>query len=96
MSGVADPAARIDPDSIRQAILDLTAARGPVASICPSEAARACMAGPTWQGLMGPVRAAAVALALEGRIEILRKGKPVDPRAFKGVYRLRIAGPAQT
>jgi Protein of unknown function (DUF3253) len=31
-----------------------------------------------------------VQLAKEGRIEILRKGKPVDPDAFKGVIRLRI------
>jgi hypothetical protein len=30
----------------------------------------------------------AVRLALDGRITIYRKGKPVDPNDFKGVYRL--------
>ncbi len=37
---------------------------------------------------MQPVRRAAVALAEQGRVVILRKGKPADPRDFKGVYRL--------
>jgi len=34
------------------------------------------------------VRRAAVRLALAGRLVIYRKGKPVDPADFKGVYRL--------
>ncbi len=37
---------------------------------------------------MKPVRAAAVRLADQGRIAILRKGRAVDPHDFKGVYRL--------
>jgi hypothetical protein len=37
---------------------------------------------------MVPVRRTAVRLAHEGRIVIYRKGKPVDPDDFKGVYRL--------
>jgi hypothetical protein len=37
---------------------------------------------------MQPIRRVAVALAEQGRVVILRKGKPVDPRDFKGVYRL--------
>jgi hypothetical protein len=36
------------------------------------------------------VRRAAVRLAQEGRIDILRKGKPVDPLGVKGVIRLRV------
>jgi hypothetical protein len=39
---------------------------------------------------MTPVRKVAVRLALEGRIVITRKGKPVDPADFKGVYRLSL------
>ena len=39
--------------------------------------------------LMKPIRAAAVALAKSGALEIVRKGKPVDPDDFKGVYRMR-------
>jgi hypothetical protein len=45
---------------------------------------------------MPPVRRAAVQLALAGRITIYRKGKPADPNAFKGVYRLGPARPNQS
>jgi hypothetical protein len=34
------------------------------------------------------VRRTAVRMAEAGRIVIYRKGKPVDPRDFRGVYRL--------
>ena len=37
---------------------------------------------------MQPVRRAAVRLMKAGRIVILRKGRPVDPDDFRGVYRL--------
>jgi hypothetical protein len=76
--------------AIRDAILAQTAARGAAKSICPSEVARA-LAPEAWQPLMARVRREAVALAREGRIDILRKGKPVDPAAeIRGVIRLRI------
>lgn len=41
-----------------------------------------------WGPLMQPIRRVAVALAEQGRLLITRKGKAVDPRDFKGVYRL--------
>lgn len=76
--------------AIREAILALVAERGAEKSICPSEAARALDAE-GWRSLMTRVRREAVHLAQEGRIEILRKGKPVDPGAeIRGVIRLRI------
>ena len=37
---------------------------------------------------MPAIRRAAVRLARVGDLRILRKGKPVDPEDFKGVYRL--------
>jgi hypothetical protein len=37
---------------------------------------------------MRRARRAAVGLALGGRLVIYRKGRPVDPNDFKGVYRL--------
>ncbi len=80
--------------SADEAILALTAARGAGKSICPSEAARALDAE-HWRRLMPQVRAAAVRLAKTGRIVILRKGKPVDPDAFKGVYRLALPRDAE-
>ena len=73
--------------AIEATLLRLVDARGAGKSICPSEAARAL--APDWQTLMGAVRRVAVRLALAGRIEILRKGKPVDPVDVRGVIRLR-------
>ena len=71
------------------AILQLVEARGVEKSICPSEAAR--LLAPAWQGQMKIVRAAAVRLARAGRIDILRKGRPVeDLDTLRGVIRLRL------
>jgi len=77
-----------------QAILTLLAARGPQKSICPTDAARALAghpAGDAWRGSLSPIRLAAQRLAKAGRIEILRKGKPISPEAMHGVIRLRLA-----
>lgn len=76
--------------AIRDAILAQTAARGAEKSICPSEVARA-LDPEDWQRLMPRIRREAALLAREGHIDILRKGKPVDPEAeIRGVIRLRI------
>jgi hypothetical protein len=87
----------MNPD-LRQAItridaeiLSQVAARGPDKTICPSEVARAL--DPEWQKLSSAVRRAAIRLAEAGQIDILRKGKRVEPAGVKGVIRLRIAGP---
>ena len=77
---------------IEATILRLAEARGPAKSICPSEAAREL--APDWQRWMTAVRQAAIRLALAGRIEILRKGKPTPPADVRGVIRLRITGGA--
>jgi hypothetical protein len=72
-------------------ILRLATERGQGKTICPSEAARAAAApGEEWRRLMPLVRRTAVDLARQGRLLILRKGKPVDPETFKGIYRLTI------
>jgi len=78
----------LDPAAIETAILALTQARGATRSICPSEVARA-LGGADWRPLMGPVRKAAAGLAQAGRVEILRKGRPIAPAAMRGVIRLR-------
>ena len=75
--------------SIEDAIFNLLAQRDAGKTICPSEAARA--ADPEgWLRLMPQVRATAVGLARRGALVITRKGRPVDPETFKGVYRLRL------
>jgi hypothetical protein len=90
------PVSDAEADTVR-IILDLTRSRGPMKSICPSEAARALAtrAGvEAWQHFMKPVRQAAIRLARAGQIEIVRKGKPValplPPNDVRGVIRLRI------
>ena len=81
---------RADSREIEATLLRLVAERGPGKTVDPAEAARALGgAHPDgWGPLMQPIRRAAVALAEQGRVVILRKGKPADPRDFKGVYRL--------
>jgi hypothetical protein len=79
-----------DAREIEATLLRLVAERGLGKTLDPSEAARA-LGGPHpdgWGPLMQPIRRVAVALAEQGRVVILRKGKAVDPRDFKGVYRL--------
>ncbi len=78
----------IEPDAVEAAILRLLAEAGAGKSISPTDVARALHAGADWNVLMTPVRRAALKLARSGAIVILRKGKPVDPDDFKGVYRL--------
>lgn len=93
---------RADDAAIEETMLELVAARGAEKTVCPSEVARA-LGGPHpdgWGPLMQPVRRVAVRLAHAGRIAILRKGKPVDPDDFRGIYRLAmpsgVSGPGNT
>lgn len=77
-------------DELVEAIEAAVQARGVDKTVCPSEIARD-LAGSNekdWRRLMKPIRAVAVSLAGKGRIAIRRKGKPVDPENFKGIYRL--------
>jgi hypothetical protein len=58
-------------------------------SISPQQAAQ-LMDAENWRARLSEVRAAALRLAKEGRLEILRKGKAVAPEGVKGVIRLRL------
>ena len=84
------------PAVIEAAILRLTAACGAGSSICPSDVARTLLPDPSdkWQSLLGPIRQAATRLAGTGHLEILRKGRPIEAKAPKGVIRLRQPQPA--
>lgn len=83
-----------DQVSAEDAILALCSERGTDKTICPTEVAKECARlrgqedGLAWQSYLTEVRATAVTLAKQGRIAIYRKGKPVDPDDFRGVYRL--------
>lgn len=69
-------------------ILELLAERRRDATICPSEAARK-VAPDGWRPLMERARAAARRLVAAGEIEIVQKGRPVDPSTARGPIRLR-------
>ena len=69
------------------AILD-TLTRAGSGTLSAPEIAHAIAPAGDWHGLLMPIRRAAVALALAGRLVIYRKGKPADPSDFRGVYRL--------
>lgn len=78
--------------SLADEILRMAAARGPGKTVCPSEVARSIAGNDekAWRLLMKPIRVQAVALARAGKVRILRKGRPVDPDDFKGIYRLAV------
>lgn len=85
-------------DPVAVAILNLLTESGDGKAVSPEAAARAYAetrrrnSDPPdlWRRYLNAVRQQAIHLARAGRIEILRKGKPVDPNDFKGVYRLRL------
>ena len=81
-----------DETAFEATILKLAGERGEGRTICPSEAARAIGGDHPdgWGPLMQPIRRVAVRVRKEGRIVITRKGRPVDPDDFRGVYRLRL------
>lgn len=83
-----------DAETIAETMLRLVEARGAGKTICPSEVARELGGSHPdgWGPLMQPVRRVAVRLAHEGRVAILRKGRPVDPDDFRGIYRLALPG----
>ena len=78
--------------ALESAILTLVAARGPGKTIAPADAARLVGGDHPdgWGPLMQPLRRIAVRLMKEGRLVILRKGRPVDPDDFRGTYRLAL------
>lgn len=75
-------------DPIEAEILRQTMARGTTGSVSPEDIARA-LEPETWRALLPGVRQAAVRLLRAGRIEVLRKGKPVAEAEIRGVIRFR-------
>jgi hypothetical protein len=73
---------------IEAAIFEALAAAEAGRSVAPEAVARAVDAE-DWRRVLPQVRATAVGLARQGRLVILRHGKPADPESFKGVWRMR-------
>ncbi|MBN9456998.1 MAG: DUF3253 domain-containing protein [Bosea sp.] len=82
------------PAELETAILDLLAGQERGRTISPMDVARVLGGDHPdgWRPLMQPLRRAAVKLMKEGRLVITRKGRPVDPDDFRGVYRLSLPG----
>jgi hypothetical protein len=59
-------------------------------TICPSEVARR-VGGDNWRPLMEPTRQAARRLVAARKLEILQRGRIVEPSQAKGPIRLRAA-----
>ena len=72
---------------LRESVLDALTNSGEKTRSA-QENARVVVSDDSWPKLLTPIPRAAVDLALAGRLVIYRKGKPVDPADFKGVYRL--------
>lgn len=83
---------RPSDEELAETILRLATERGGDRTIAPMDVARALGGDHPdgWGPLMQPIRAVAVRLMKDGRLVITRKGRPVDPDDFRGVYRLRL------
>jgi Protein of unknown function (DUF3253) len=94
LQGRTDPVAAADEsaekavNSYEAAILSMVEKAGPAKSVTPSDVAMSL--AEDWRPLLKHLRAAARRLAEQGRIDILRHGKPIDPAVLKGVIRLRL------
>jgi hypothetical protein len=83
---------RVKAAVLRDAMLALATERGPGRAVDPMEVAVA-VAGKDekiWRRLMKPIRDEARRLASDGRIVVLRKGKPADPATLRGLWRFRL------
>ena len=89
LAAMPSPAQPPGEDAIAAQILRQTIECGPNGSVAPNDIARA-LEPEDWRRLLGRVRQCAMRLARAGRIQILRKGKPVEPEGVRGVIRLRI------
>lgn len=83
---------QVSLEELETVMLAMLDARGPGKTVGPSDVAQAVGGHQPdgWGPLMQPVRKVAVRLMKEGRVVILRKGRPVDPDDFRGTYRLAL------
>ena len=80
--------------AIEERLLALLDGRGPGKTLGPMDVPRAIGGDHPdgWGPLMQPIRRVAVRLMKQGRVVLLRKGRPVDPDDFRGVYRIALPG----
>lgn len=76
-------------DPIEAVIFELLAKAPAGKSVAPEDVARS-IDPEGWRRMLGRVRGAAVGLARQGKLVILRHNKPADPETFRGVWRMRL------
>lgn len=77
---------------LEAAVRALAARRGPMSSTCPSDAARS-VGGEQWRDLMDDVRHIARDLAAAGVVQIVQRGRVLDPgQEWRGPIRIRAVG----
>ncbi len=75
---------------VEETLLELLSQLREGESISPNQVAKVLDAE-NWQRELPKVKAVAIGLARQGRLEFVRKGKAVSPDGLKGIYRLRAA-----
>lgn len=83
---------RVKRATLREAMLRLAHERGPGKAVDPMEVAVAVVGKDekVWRRLMKPLKDEAQRLAKKGEIVVLRKGKPQNPDAIRGLWRFRM------
>lgn len=76
-------------DPIEAVIFELLAKAPAGKSVAPEDVARS-IDPEGWRRMLGRVRSAAIGLARQGKLVILRHNKPADPETFRGVWRMRL------
>lgn len=82
-------------DPVAEFILETLAEQGSVAPVDIARSLGEARKRPNekpdaWRRFMNPVKQQMVHLARAGQVEIVRKGKAVDPEDFRGVVRMRL------
>lgn len=78
---------------LEAAILDVLKGRRRAHSICPSQVAKDVAdeaEAESWRTLLPGVRNAARRLYVLGKVDILQRGRPVDPSTAKGPVRIKL------
>lgn len=80
---------KVSDDEVRDTIIKMCRDASLTGAVKPEAVARMILPD-FWQTLLKRIRLTSKQLAVAGKIVILRKGEPVDPNDFKGLYRLQI------
>lgn len=89
---------RVKAGEIRDVLLSSVSAAPPQRGADPGDIARAIVGKDEkkWRQLMKPIKDEAIRLARDGKVVLMRKGKPCDPNRLRGLYRIRLLAEGET